>query len=256
MEPTADSSDPPVFKYWAFISYSHSDQRWSNWLFSALETYRVPKRFVGKDTGTGPVPIRLFPLFRDRDELPTSADLGANIRNALQESRFLIVICSPRAAKSKWVNEEILGFKRLGRGNHILPIIVEGEPNAADGKPGFDILEECLPPALRFRLGNDGHISEHRHEPICADVRKNADGKLRGKIKLISGLIGVSFDELWQREKIRLRNFLWTIAGFFFLAITVAGGLIYKADRESRRAAEGDIQRQNAEAERDAAAHV
>src|SRR5689334_13547543 len=71
------------FKYWAFISYSHRDKSWGDWLHKALETYRVPRRLVGSAGRDGPVPKRLFPIFRDREELPTSADLGSNISEAL-----------------------------------------------------------------------------------------------------------------------------------------------------------------------------
>ena len=33
-----NSSGEP-FKYWAFISYSHHDRKWGDWLHKALETY-------------------------------------------------------------------------------------------------------------------------------------------------------------------------------------------------------------------------
>ncbi len=94
------------FKYWAFISYSHQDKKWGDWLHNALETYKLPKALVGGQTERGePVPERAYPIFRDRDELPTSADLGDMIRRALERSRYLVVICSPRSAQSRWVNQ-------------------------------------------------------------------------------------------------------------------------------------------------------
>jgi len=115
-------------KYWAFLSYSHADKKWGDWLHKALETYRVPRRLVGKESREGKIPRRLFPIFRDREELPVSADLGANITEALRQSRYLIVICSPQAAKSVWVNEEVIRFKKLRRENLILGLIIAGEP--------------------------------------------------------------------------------------------------------------------------------
>jgi len=63
------------FKYRAFISYSHKDEAWATWLHRAIERYRVPRRLVGRTSRDGSVPRRLFPIFRDREELPTSADL-------------------------------------------------------------------------------------------------------------------------------------------------------------------------------------
>jgi eukaryotic-like serine/threonine-protein kinase len=84
-----------MMKYWAFISYSQRDEKWARWLHRAIEGYRVPARLVGKPTRSGVVPKRLFPVFRDRDELSTSPDLGGSIVESLTQSRFLIVICSP-----------------------------------------------------------------------------------------------------------------------------------------------------------------
>ena len=121
----------PEFKYRAFISYSHSDERWAKWLHKALETYSVPKRLIGTETAYGPVPERFAPVFRDRDELATATNLGETLTRALEQSAFQVVICSPAAAKSRWVNEEILAFKRLGREHRIFCLIDAGEPGAA-----------------------------------------------------------------------------------------------------------------------------
>ena len=89
-------------KYRAFISYSHSDSRIARRLHRWLESYRMPARLVGRSSPLGTVPGRLHPIFRDREELPTSADLGEQIGSALRGSETLIVICSPRSAASQW----------------------------------------------------------------------------------------------------------------------------------------------------------
>src|SRR4029077_13918720 len=96
----------------------------------SLESYRPPKHLRGAGTGRNPAPKRLTPIFRDREELASATDLGAVINEALRGSACQIVICSPQAAKSRWVNEEILAFKRLGREDRIFCLIVGGEPNA------------------------------------------------------------------------------------------------------------------------------
>jgi WD40 repeat protein len=204
-------------KYWAFISYSHMDRKWGDWLHKALETYRVPRRLVGKESRAGKIPDRVFPIFRDREELPVSADLGSNINQALSESRYLIVICSPRSAKSRWVAEEIKTFKRLGRQDRILALIVAGEPNVGD-KPGFSSEDECFPEPMRYRLTEAGELSGERTEPIAGDAREGKDGKNNAKLKLLAGLLGVNFDELRQREhERRLRRARAIGAGAFFL---------------------------------------
>ena len=199
--------DPPPYKYWAFISYSHRDKLWGDWLHKRLETYRVPKTLVGKATFRDEnVPKRAQPIFRDREELPTAVDLGAVINLALQQSRYLIVICSPNSAKSEWVNQEIIHYKRMGRENRVLAIIVDGEPNAVDGKLGFSVDDECFPRALKFKIGLDGNLSDERTEPIAADARSHADGKSNALLKLLAGILGVNYDDLKQREIARQRR--------------------------------------------------
>lgn len=205
-------------KYRAFISYSHRDAAWASWLHRSLEHYRPPKVLIGTATAQGQVPKRLTPIFKDRDELPSATDLGVLINAALAGSAAQIIICSPNSAKSKWVNEEILAFKRLGREHQILCIIVGGEPNASD-LPGRED-EECFPPALRYRLGSDGNLSTVRTEPIAADARPGKDGKNNAKLKLISGLLGVGYDALRRREQQR-RN-----ARLFAFSCAAAAGMV------------------------------
>ncbi len=222
----SDATTVTPLKYRAFISYSHADKEWGDWLHKALEHYRIPAKLVGMPTASaGPVPKRLYPIFRDREELPTSADLGGQITAALTASQFLIVIASPRSAKSRWVNEEVLAFKRLGREANILPIIVDGEPNAA-GKPGFHPDTECFCPALKFAIRPDGTLSDTPFEPICADARPQGDGKPNALLKLVAGLLNVGFDALKQRdaEAARRRIIVRTSIGVLSAALVVGGG--------------------------------
>ena len=104
-------------RYRVFLSYAHVDRHWARRVSRLLETWKVPRRLVGTESAFGPVPRTLGPVFRDRDELSASAELGATINRALQESAAMVVICSPAAARSRWVNEEIRTFKALGRGD-------------------------------------------------------------------------------------------------------------------------------------------
>ena len=193
--------DDPQFKYKAFISYSHRDEKWGQWLHRGIERYRVPKAIIGRDTLYGPVPRRLFPVFRDREELPTAADLSEVISKGLRDSSHLIVICSPHAAKSQWVNEEVLTFKKLGKQNRIVCLIVDGEPNVLN-KPELG-LEECFPPALKVVADEDGNLTDIEAEPIAADARPDKDGKANSMMKVLSGLLGVGFDEIKQRDLAR-----------------------------------------------------
>ena len=212
-----------LIKYRAFITYSHQDARWGSWLHKSLESYRPPKKLVGTTTARGVIPKRLSPVFRDREELASATDLSVAINDALQGSACQIIICSPRAAKSRWVNEEILAFKRLGREDRIFCLIVDGEPNASE-LPGRE-QEECFPPALRFRLGPDGNLSETRTEPIAADARTGKDGKTSAKLKLIAGMLGVGFDLLRRREQQRFNRRLFITACAALSGMVLTSGL-------------------------------
>lgn len=206
MEPSVSDDH----KYWAFISYSHADARWAGWLHRSLEGYRIPRHLVGRETATGTVPPKLFPVFRDRDELAGSPELGRSLREALRQSRFLVVVCSPRAAQSRWVDEEIRYFKSLGRSSRVLALVVDGEPNAAD--PGGAALE-CFPDALRFHVDADGRLTDRPAEQVAADARPHADGRGNALLKLLAGILGVGFDELRRRDLQSRNRRLAALAG-------------------------------------------
>lgn len=200
---TVDLSAPTTsaFKYRAFISYSHQDKHSAEWLHKALEGYRIPKSLVGQSGRDGPIPDQVFPIFRDREELASSPDLSVSIRDALAQSAYLIVICSPAAAASRWVNQEIIEFKKLGRRHRIHALIIDGEPSGQQGDT------ECLPTALRFNVDDSGlMVQEESGEPLAADLRKDGDGKEEAKLKLIAGLLGISFNDLRRRELIAARR--------------------------------------------------
>ena len=222
-------------KYWAFLSYSHQDAKVCEWLHSSLENFRVPKRLIGRDSREGKIEERLFPVFRDRDEIPGSSELGKNLTEALAQSRYLIVICSPAAARSRWVNEEIRQFKMMGGEGRILALITDGEPNAAD-KPNSGLLE-CFPEALKYRVDASGNLTGQRVEPIAADIRRGRETRSIALLRLIAGVLGVPFDELRQRDRERARRSLTirTVVGVVLVAM-LATGLFwrYRQDRMER----------------------
>ncbi len=217
----------PAFRYYAFISYSHRDQAWADWLHKALETYAIPKRLVGQSTAAGVIPKRLTPIFRDRDELASANDLGRKVNEAVAQSANLIVICSPRSAASRWVDEEVLAFKRLGRSERIFCLIVDGEPNASE-LPGR-AAKECFAHALRYQLGADGALSSECTEPIAADARSGKDGKTNAKLKLIAGMLEVGFDQLKQRELQRRNRRMTAIAALAVAVMAVTTTLAIAA---------------------------
>jgi tetratricopeptide (TPR) repeat protein len=211
VEGPAGNNSPNAPRYWAFLSYSHHDKLIAKRLQRQLETYRVPRRLVGRETSVGQVPARVTPVFRDRDELHAGADLKASVQEALSRSRWLIVVCTPDAARSPWVNREIIEFKRLRGERHVLALIARGEPFASD-MPGREA-EECFPPALRRALNDDGQPEGEPLEPIAADMRKHGDGPQRAMLKLLAGMVGVGFDDLVRRDMQRRVRLLSAVAG-------------------------------------------
>src|SRR6516165_6167214 len=201
-------AEPVAFKYRAFLSYSHRDKGWGKWLHAALEGYRIDKDLSGRETLAGPMPKTLRPIFRDREDFSAGHSLTAQTLTALEASKFLIVICSPNAAQSKYVNEEVRRFKILGRADRVIPVIVDGEPG--------DPTRECFPPALRCKLGADGQITDEHEEPIAADAREQGDGKEIAKQKVVAGLLGLRLDEIVRRaeqaQRRRLRNWVGALA--------------------------------------------
>jgi WD40 repeat protein len=235
------------FKYHAFISYRHADnkedgRRWATWLHQALETYQVPDELAGTVNGRGDViPDRIFPIFRDEEELPADADLAGVITRALDDTNFLIVICSPNAVASTYVAEEIDYFKRLGRSGKIIAAMIAGEPNTSIDKSkllaGFSAEDECFPRPLQYVYDEDGP-TDKLAEPVAANFRIIEDGEskegwtnpesyrqyLLGQgvltsvevkstvknyerqqqlmlLKIIAGVIGVALGELTKRDK-------------------------------------------------------
>ncbi|WP_114240817.1 TIR domain-containing protein [Dyella sp. C9] len=226
------ASPEPAYRYRAFISYSHQDKAWADWLHKALETYVIPRRLVGRTTAAGITPRRLAPIFRDRDELASATDLSLRVNEALAQSANLIVICSPRSATSRWVNEEVLAYKRMGRSERVFCLIVDGEPNASH--LGSRHAEECFAPALRYRLDASGRLGEAHTEPIAADVRPGKDGKTNAKLKLVAGLLDIGLDHLKQREQQRRQRRMAAITALAVVITAITTTLAVVALRAQR----------------------
>lgn len=172
------------YKYYAFISYNREDEEWARWVQYEFEHYHLPSILNGRDD----FPKEFRPIFRDIDEL-SAGNLPKQIYDALFNSRFLIVICSPNAAKSKWVNKEIYDFIEIGKlkgidnVDNIFPFIVDGTPHASNSK------DECFPLILKELNSKD--------ERIGGNIRES--GRDMAFVKVIAGTLKISFDLLWNR---------------------------------------------------------
>jgi tetratricopeptide (TPR) repeat protein len=207
-------------RYRAFISYSHQDRKAAEWVHRALETYRAPRRLT---TTEGGAPTRkLTPIFRDRDELSASPDLGEVIRDALDRSDALIILCSPASASSRWVDQEVAHFLENHGLGQIICLIAPATPVGV-------ALIEVLPPALRAALPPGA-------EPLAVDPRPDADGPRLARLKIAARLLNVSLDQLVQRDArrgMRLMAAFTTAA----LVIALAMGAMTVATLKSRQIA-------------------
>lgn len=203
------------YLYDAFISYRHLplDKAVAVRLQELLEGYRPPKEEIHAQ--------RIKRIFRDQSELPTSGDLGADIHDALMQSRYLIVICSERTKESVWCREEIRQFKEAhhGRNDCILAVLVEGEPREAFPE---ELLHETCPVTHE-----DGTVSweERTVEPLSADVRaKSIRQSLRllktEFLRIAAPLLGCRFDELYRRHERRRKKKLALSVGGGFVVLT------------------------------------
>ena len=207
-----DVSETNTKKYWAFISYSSRDAKWGKWFHKRLENYTIPKEFQGVELSDGArLGRHIRPVFRDRDELASSSQLGEVISEALEQSRILVVLCSPNSAKSIWVNKEIEEFQAMHGDGNVLALILNGEPNASSSSD-FDDSLECFPPALRLPF-----------EPMAGDLRPDADGRERGFLKILAGIADVGFDDLYRRHERakKRRRFVFGSAAAILIAVLI-----------------------------------
>jgi len=235
--PSESQPDVPLL-YHAFISYSRADRAVAKTLQARLEGYVLPQalRLVRPGVRHQPRPLR--PVFRDEDELVPGQDLPQRIRAGLRAAEYLIVVCSPRSARSEWVEREILDFAALGRRDNIIAVVVDGDPHASER--GQDPALECLPAALRFELepgdaeggGAAMRVSDRPAEPLWVDWR-GASGKDRTMfLRVVAALLSLSrFDDLIGRDAQdrRRRAIAWSAAAAFAaVAVVFASvGLAY-----------------------------
>ncbi len=216
------------FRYWAFLSYSRSDDRWAKGIHRRLERYRVPRHLVGHPPPNRAIPKRLYPIFRDREELRTNPNLGHSLDRAIEESRSLVVLCSPASAKSQWVDYEIRRFRELGRTEDIHYLIVGGNTDSES--------EDFCFPVAAVTTDNQG-----RHlVPLAADVRPGGDGTQDAVLKIVAGILGLDFDALRRRDAHRRIQRALLVAAFsvaLAAVFAVVSFLAVQAQNEATRQA-------------------
>ena len=190
-------------KYYAFISYKREDEKWAKWLQNKLEHYKFPTNLNGHTD----LPKNIRPTFRDVTDLKPGL-LAEEINDALRNSEWLIVVCSPRSAKSPWVCKEAQTFIELGRADHIIPFVIEGIPFSKDSA------KECYPEALLNLTGSQELLG----------VNINEGGEDYATVKVVARMFNLSVDALWQRyeREQRRKRRMW-IGGAILFALLGLG---------------------------------
>ena len=193
------------YKYIAFISYKREDKELAIWLQNKLEKYKIPNSVRKHELS---LPKRVGLVFRDTTDI-TGCRLEKAIKNALYTSKFLIVICSPIAAQSSRVCDEVREFIELGRDEYIIPFVIEGKPNSSD------VTTECFPEKIKELTGE--------RELLGIDI--NDLGRDAAAIRVVATMFGLHFDDLWQRtlrkEQKRRRCIIVVLLAIIILVVGI-----------------------------------
>lgn len=201
----------------AFISYKREDEEWAKWLQKKLEHYKLPTeiRKQNPDLEFAKNPRHVF---KDTTDLSVGV-LAKAIKEGLDSSKFLIVICSPRAAKSEWVCKEVQDFIDSGREEFIIPFIIDGEPYAMNPD------NECFPEALKALAG----------ERELLGININENGRDSAAVKVIARMFSLRFDTLWNRFQREKRNrFIFTSVVLVFLVAISSFTYMYVSQQKQQ----------------------
>lgn len=176
--------------YIAFISYRRLplDTKAAKMIQSRIENYTIPKEFREQFGGK-----KFGHVFRDEDELPSTSSLSDSIYSALDRSKYLIVICTPNLPQSKWCEMEIEYFLKTHDRNHVLTVLVDGNP------------EQSFSPHLLHDFDEEGNpITDYT--PLAANIDGpnltiNRKAFKKEITRLFAKFLDCPFDSLWQREK-------------------------------------------------------
>lgn len=211
------------YKYFAFLSFQSADAKEALRMQKALETYRLPFAVSRKHS----LPRRLGQCFCYLSDISLREELMHELEARLAESKYLIVLCSPRSAKSSFVNGGIERFIELGRRDRIIPLIVDGVPYSGDPET------ECYPEALRRHFPKSSNPFED-HQILGVNIHEEGVSKRRAHqravVMVMARMLGLNFEDLWRRELRRRKQQLATTI-FTFLAVFATIGMTWQMSR-------------------------
>lgn len=182
-------------KYAAFISYNSNDDKWARWLQRKLETYHLPNIIRNEKAEEQALAVKKLRVFRYRSDL-NATSLSDGLAKELDDSNYLIVICSPHSAQSEWVGKEIRHFIDTGKKNKIIPFIVNGEPYSKD--PAV----ECFNPVMLDAFPHNDMLGVNLND-YGDDSR--VFRRRKAFVRIVSLVIDVpdAYNYLWNRYRHR-----------------------------------------------------
>lgn len=214
------------FKYYAFISYSHKDQKIARKLQRRLQNYHLPSKVMQSHPE---VPKKLSPIFIDESYLVAKkGTLSESLRDYLRDSQYLILICSPYSAKSEYVNDEVDYFiNELGRADHIIPLIVDGLPHSKDPST------ECFVPAIR--------ALPRELEPLGIDLK--TFGIRESFLRVMATLMRLDIDYFISREDEERKRRIKKFSSLAAALVLLVGMLVwYGIERMNKRVSDALVQ--------------
>lgn len=212
-----------TYKNIAFISYNHEDMAVAKKLHRKLDNWRLPSSI---HKARPELPTRLREIFRDIDGLHAGGDLTDQIKEQLRNSRYLIVVCSPNAAQSDWVDKEVAYFQELGREKDVIPFIIGGKPYVGGA-------DECFTSTMCALHSQKGW------DPASANINEN--GFDHACIKVVADMLHIEFDSLWQRHlREEKRKRVWGLLSAVFVVLISIGLILLFAYQNAQIKAERD----------------
>lgn len=205
-----------AYKYFAFLSFQSSDAKEALRMQHALETYRLPYAVSRKHS----IPRKLGQCFCYLTDISLREELMHELEARLAESKYLIILCSPRSAKSTFVNGGIERFIELGRRDRIIPLIVEGIPYS--GNPDT----ECYPEALRRHFPKSSNPFED-HQILGVNLHEEGVSARRARqravVMVMARMLDLNFEDLWQRELKRRKQRMAMIVTAISIVLAAIG---------------------------------
>ena len=207
------------YKYFAFISFQSADAKDAVRLQHAIESYRLPAVLCKQDN----VPRCVKPLYCYLNDMHAGEELMQELKAPMEQSRYLIVVCSPHSANSVYVNSGIDYFVSLGRRSRIIPVIVNGVPYSGNSET------ECFPEALRRHFPKHADPQQD-HSILGINIRETGVSRRkaydRAMLMVVARILQLDFDGLLLRDKQRhLKRVI--IATLLSLMMVVALGLTW-----------------------------